>query len=77
MKNPLSKYTFKEKLEIAESLITIITFLMAIWGSIIAYEHNFWSKLNHVIDHYHSKIQEQERQLTLKIDNIKKKADKF
>ena len=25
----------------------------------------------------HSKIQEQERQLTLKIDNIKKKADKF
>lgn len=77
MKNPLSKYTFKEKLEIAESLITIITFLMAIWGSIIAYEHNFWSKLNHIVNHYHSQIQEQERQLTLKIDNIKKKADKF
>ena len=77
MKNPLSKYTFKEKLEIAESVITIITFLMAIWGSIIAYEHNFWSKLSHVVDHYHSQIQKQERQLTLKIDNIKKKADKF
>ena len=77
MKNPLSKYTFKEKLEIAESLITIITFLTAIWGSIIAYEHNFWSKLNHIVNHYHSQIQEQERQLTLKIDNIKKKVDKF
>ena len=77
MKNPLSKYTFKEKLEIAESVITIITFLMAIWGSIIAYEHNFWSKLNHIVNHYHSQIQEQERQLTLKIDNIKKKVDKF
>jgi hypothetical protein len=77
MKNPLPKYTFKEKLEIAESVITIITFLMAIWGSVIAYEHNFWSKLNHVVDHYHSQIQKQERQLTLKIDNLKNKAHKF
>jgi hypothetical protein len=72
MKNPLLKYTFKEKLEITESIITIITFLMAIWGTIIAYEHNFWSKLNHVVDHYHAQIQKQERQLTLKIDKLKK-----
>lgn len=73
MKNFLGKYTFKEKLEITESIITIITFLMAIWGTIIAYEHNFWSKLNHVVDHYHSQIQKQERQLSLKIDKIKRR----
>ena len=72
MKTPWPKYTFKEKLEIAESIITIITFLMAIWGTIIAYEHNFWSKLNHVVDHYHTQLQKQERQLALKIDRIKK-----
>jgi hypothetical protein len=72
MKHFLPKYTFKEKLEIAESVITIITFLTAIWGTIIAYEHNFWSKLNHVVDHYHGQIEKQERQLALKIDNLKK-----
>lgn len=77
MKHFLPKYTFKEKLEIAESVITIITFLMAIWGTIIAYEHNFWSKLNHVVDHYHGQIEKQERQLALKIDNLKKKHPNF
>ena len=77
MKNPLSKYTFKEKLEITESIITIVTFLMAIWGTIIAYEHDFWSKLNHVVDHYHTQIQKQERQLTLKIDNLKNEGHRF
>jgi len=77
MKNFLPKYTFKEKLEIAESVITIITFLMAIWGTIIAYEHNFWSKLNHMVDHYHAQIEKQERQISLKIDKLEKGERKF
>lgn len=54
------KYTVKEKLEIAESLVTIIMFVMAIWGSIVAYEEQFWHKLNHVVNHYHEEISRQE-----------------
>ena len=77
MKNFLPKYTFKEKLEITESIITIITFLMAIWGTIIAYEHNFWSKINHVVDHYHNQIEKQERQISMKINKLEDKHRKF
>ncbi len=54
------KYTVKEKLEIAESIVTIIMFVMAIWGTIIAYEEQFWQKLNHVVNHYHEEISKQE-----------------
>lgn len=55
------KYSMKEKLEIAESVVTIIMFLMAVWGSIIAYEEKFWYKLNHVVNHYHEKINLEEQ----------------
>ncbi len=54
------KYTVKEKLEIAESIVTIIMFVMAIWGTIIAYEEQFWQKLNHVVNHYHEQISKEE-----------------
>jgi len=54
------KYTVKEKLEIAESVVTIIMFVMAIWGSIIVYEEQFWHKLNHIVSHYHEEISRQE-----------------
>ena len=56
------KYSVKEKLEIAESVVTIIMFFMAVWGSVIAYEEKFWSKLNHVVNHYHEQISLKEQQ---------------
>lgn len=59
------KYTVKEKLEIAESVVTIIMFVMAIWGSIIAYEEQFWRKLNHVVNHYHEEISKQEKNVNM------------
>ena len=55
----------KEKLEIAESVVTIIMFFMAVWGSVIAYEEEFWSKLNHVVNHYHAQISLKEHQQAL------------
>jgi hypothetical protein len=58
------KYTVKEKLEIAESVVTIIMFVMAVWGSIIAYEEQFWHKLNHVVNHYHEEINKQEKNMS-------------
>ena len=51
-----SKYSMKEKLDIAESIVTILMFLMAVWGSIVSFEHGFWHKLYHVVDHYHRTI---------------------
>lgn len=51
----------KEKLDIAESIVTILMFLMAVWGSILSFEHDFWSKLYHVVDHYHQTISAEER----------------
>ena len=69
------KYSFKEKLEIAESVVTIIMFVMAVWGTIISFEEGFWRKLNHVVNHYHEEINKAEAQVQahLKIKTPEKK----
>ena len=51
-----SKYTVKEKLEIAESIVTIIMFFMAVWGTVLSIEKGFWSKLDHIVNHYHQQV---------------------
>ncbi len=51
-----NKYNIKEILEITESIVTIIMFIMAIWGTIVTYEQGFWHKLNRIVDHYHKEI---------------------
>lgn len=56
MQNSKQKYTLKEKLDIAESISTVLMFIMAVWGTIVAYEEGFWHKLMHIIDHYHTEI---------------------
>lgn len=61
-----SKYSMKEKLDIAESVVTIIMFVMAVWGSIISIEQGFWHKLNHVVNHYHQEFNVAEQRQNLK-----------
>lgn len=56
MQNSKPKYTLKEKLDIAESISTVLMFIMAIWGTIVAYEQGFWHKLMHIVNHYHNEI---------------------
>lgn len=56
MQKSKPKYNLKEKLDIAESISTVLMFLMAVWGSIVAYESGFWHKLMHIINHYHTEI---------------------
>jgi len=51
MKN--NNWTFKDKLEIWEAIFTIIVSLMAIGGSVAAWENGFWYKLKHVVEHLH------------------------
>ncbi len=63
-----SKYDMKEILDIAESVVTIIMFFMAVWGTIISIEEGFWRKLNHVVNHYHEEISKTEQ----KISNFEK-----
>ena len=46
----------KEKLDIAESVVTILMFVMAVWGSIISFEKGFWYKLDHIVNHYHQEF---------------------
>jgi len=57
------KYTFKEKLEIAESIVTIFMFFMAVWGTVISFEEGFWHKLNAVVNHYHQEISKTENKI--------------
>ena len=64
MKKSKSKYSVKEKLDIAESVVTILMFVMAVWGSIITFEEGFWSKLNHIVNHYHHEFDVQETALS-------------
>lgn len=65
MQNSKPKYNLKEKLDIAESISTVLMFLMAVWGSIVAYESGFWHKLMHIINHYHTEIIKIEQHTTL------------
>lgn len=65
MQKSKPKYNLKEKLDIAESISTVLMFLMAVWGSIVAYESGFWHKLMHIINHYHTEIIKIEQHTTL------------
>lgn len=60
-----ARFTFKDKLEIAEAVCTIIVTVMALWGSLVAFQHNLFQKATRLIDHYHQEITalEQEKHL--------------
>lgn len=66
----MSQYSFKDKLDIAESIITIITFVTAIWGSIQVYESGFYHKAMHMVNYYHTQITQIE-QKDLNLENKK------
>lgn len=51
-----SRWTFKDKLEVAEAVCTIIVTIMALWGTISAFNHHLFSKVTHLIEHYHREI---------------------
>ena len=55
-----ARLTIKDKLEIAEALCTIIVTIMALWGTISAFQHNLFQKATHLIEHYHQKVIELE-----------------
>ena len=48
-----NNWTFKDKLEITEDIFTIVVSVMAIWGTLIAWENGFWHKVKHIADHLH------------------------
>lgn len=68
------KWTIKDKLEIAEAIFTIVVSVMAIWGTIVAWENGFWHKLNHVIGHLHLEYNVKEDAARL-LQNVEKKID--
>lgn len=51
-----NNWTFKDKLEIAEAIFTIVVSIMAIWGTLAAWQNGFWHKLNRVVDHMHHEM---------------------
>ena len=73
-----NKWTFKDKLEITESIFTIIVSIMAIWGTLIAWENGFWHKLERITDHLHQEmivnkdIQSVDNKTLKLIKNVKK-----
>lgn len=54
------KWSLKDKFEVAEAIFTIIISLMAIWGTVIAWENGFWHKLKHIADHLHQEFAQEE-----------------
>ncbi len=47
-------------MDIIEAVCTIIVTLMAVWGTLMAWENGFWHNLKHIVDHYHEKIEMEE-----------------
>ncbi len=50
------KAWIKDILDMLAALFTIIVSLMAVGGTLVAYEHDFFKKLNHVVNYYHQEI---------------------
>ena len=61
MKKEKVHWTLKEKLEVAEAICTIIVSVMALWGTIVAVQHDLFKKATHLINHYHEKIVQLEK----------------
>jgi len=55
-KQQKNKWTFKDKLEIAEAIFTIVVSIMAIWGTLVAWENGFWHKLERITDKLHQEL---------------------
>ena len=55
--------TFKEKVDLVGDVVTIIVSIMAIWGSIAAWESGFFHKAGHLLNYYHKKIVQEEQRL--------------
>lgn len=53
---PNNTLTFKDKLEIAEAIFTIVVSIMAIWGTLVAWENGFWHKLERITNHLHQEL---------------------
>ncbi len=51
-----NKWTFKDKLEITEAIFTIVVSIMAIWGTLVAWENGFWHKLERITDKIHQEL---------------------
>ena len=56
------RWTLKDKLEIAEAVCTIIVTVMALWGTLAAFQHNLFQKATRLIDHYHQEIEALEKE---------------
>ena len=73
----MDKLSFKDKMEIMEAICTIIVSVMAIWGTVAAWENGFWHKVKHIADHLHTQIEAEEKSgsengITKIIDAVKK-----
>ena len=73
-----NNWTFKDKLEIAEAIFTIVVSIMAIWGTLVAWENGFWHKLNRVVDHMHHEliIDKDIQSANYKLEKLIKKTEK-
>ena len=56
-----------------EAICTIIVSVMAIWGTVVAWENGFWHKIKRIVDHVHAQIEAEEQ--SSKGDGIAKIID--
>ena len=56
--------TFKDKMDILEAFFTIVVSIIALWGTFSAVENGFFSKMRHIVDHYHEQIVQEEAKLS-------------
>ncbi len=47
------KPKWRDLLELMETVLTIVVSITALWGAVTAFENSFFSRLKHVVDHYH------------------------
>ena len=66
-KSDWKQLPFKDKIDIIEDFFTIIVSIMALWGTIAAWENGFFHNIKHIVEHYHYEIAAKEKGLENKL----------
>lgn len=61
------KEKVKEQLDIWEKILTIVVSLIAIYGTVAAYQNDFFHKVARILNHYHQKVEKIEAGLEIEL----------
>lgn len=61
IKEEIKSLSFKEKTELIDAVFSILLSIIALWGTLSAWQNGFFHKIKYLAEHYHQKIVAEEQ----------------